>query len=175
MKVYRNGPETARLMMRAMTPADAEAFLALNGDPVVMHWTHEPLMISLEEARDALESYPDFDTVGYGRWGCILKESKQLIGFCGLKYLSDLNEIDVGYRFLPKYWGRGLATEACGACVNFGFDVMQIDRIIGLVLPQNEASIRVLEKSGLVLEDEMIFDGLRALRYGIHRDSTLLP
>ena len=88
--------------------------------------------------------------------------------------LSDLNEIDVGYRFLPKYWGRGLATEACGACVNFGFDVMQIDRIIGLVLPQNEASIRVLEKSGLVLEDEMIVDGLRALRYGIHRDSTLL-
>ena len=55
-----------------------------------------------------------------------------MIGFCGLKYLDDLNAVDIGYRFLPEYWGRGLATEACLASVTFGFEVLKLDLIIGL-------------------------------------------
>lgn len=165
MRNYRTGPRTDRLVMRAMTAADADAFFALNSHPEVMRHTGEPPIESVEAARQALERYPDFDTVGYGRWGCVLRETGALIGFCGLKSLDDLDEVDIGYRFLPEYWGRGLATEACRASLAFGFDTIGLERIIGLVMPANVASIRVLDKCGMVADGEIDYDGVRALRY----------
>ena len=169
MSDHRVGPVTKRLTLRALTVEDAEAFYSLNSHPEVMRFTGEPRLKSLDEARDALASYPDFDDVGYGRWGCVLNEDKRVIGFCGLKYLGDLNAVDVGYRFLPEYWGRGLATEACLASVNFGFEVLKLDRIIGLVLAENVASIRVLEKVGMRPEGEVIYEGHGVLRFSIRR------
>ena len=165
MNDHRIGPVTDRLELRALTVDDAEAVLTFNSNPEVMRWTGEPPMTSLQQAQDLLASYPDFDTVGYGRWGCVLKEEQKLIGFCGLKYLHDLDIVDVRYRLLPKYWGRGLATEAALATVQHGFDVLNLDQIIGLVLPQNAASIRVLEKIGMRLEEEFDYDGHQTLRY----------
>lgn len=170
MKSYRTGPETTRLILRAMTVDDAADFFALNGNPIVMRYTHEPLLRSLKDARELLRCYPDFDTHGFGRWGCVLKETRQLIGFCGLKYLADYDEVDIGYRLLPGFWGRGLATEASRACIQFGFETLRLKRILGLVLPENTASIRVLEKSGLTFRDEIEDDGLRVLRYAIDRE-----
>lgn len=171
MNTYRTGPETDRLFLRAMTVDDADAFFAINSDPDVMRYTHEPMLGSVEEARQAIADYPDFDSVGYGRWGCVLKESHQMIGFCGLKYLDDLDVVDVGYRLLPKHWGRGLATEACRTSIQFGFDVLKLDRIMGLVLPENHRSIRVLEKAGLDLDDEKRYQGEQVLFYSIHRET----
>ncbi|HIM30009.1 MAG TPA: N-acetyltransferase [Planctomycetes bacterium] len=89
-----------------------------------------------------------------------------MIGFCDLE---DLDAVDVGYRFLPGYWGQGLATEACLASVTFGFEVLGLNRIVGFVLPENVASIRVLEKVGMSSEGEVTYDGLRILRYSIHK------
>ncbi len=102
MNVYRTGPPTVRLSMRAMTVNDADAFLALCGNPQVMRYTHEPLTESLDQARESLRCYPDFDDVGFGRWGCYLNETGQMIGFCGLKRLPDLAEVDVGFRSRPQ-------------------------------------------------------------------------
>ncbi|MBI1311887.1 GNAT family N-acetyltransferase [bacterium] len=165
MAFYRVGPETERLEHRVFGAEDAEAFFSLNGNPDVMRLTGEPLCPSLEAAREAIANYPDFDTVGYGRWGCVLKETQTIIGFCGLKSLPDLDETDVGYRFLPEYWGQGLATEACRASLDFGFSTLSLERMIGLVLPENTASIRVLEKAGMQPDGEVIYDGTLALRY----------
>ena len=137
MEIYRTGPETDRLEHRALTLNDAEAFYALNSNVDVMKFTGEPMTQSVEEAREAIADYRDFDERGYGRWACVLKETQQVIGFCGLKYLTDLNEVDVGYRFLPEFWGKGLATEACAASIKFGFDTLGLEKIIGLVLPQH--------------------------------------
>ena len=159
------GPVTGRLELRALTIEDAEAFFALNSNENVMRFTGEPPLQSVAEARDALELYPDFETRGYGRWGCILKSEQRVIGFCGLKYLDDLDAVDIGYRFLPEYWGQGFATEACKASLDFGFEVLKLDRIIGLVLPDNPASIRVLEKIGMQFEREFDYDGFRVLLY----------
>lgn len=95
----------------------------------------------------------------------MLQDEQKLIGFCGLKYLQDLDVVDVGYRLLPEYWGRGLATEAVLASVEYGFDVLDLDHIIALVLPENVASIRILEKIGMQLEAEFDYDGHKTLRY----------
>jgi len=172
MNRYLVGPETDRLRHRALTISDAEALFALNGDPKVMKFTCEPLLESVRAAEDAIENYPDFDTVGYGRWACVLKETDQVIGFCGLKYLPDLDAVDVGYRFLPAYWGQGLATEACRACLAFGFDELQLDEIIALVLPANQPSARVAEKAGMHCERRFVYDGQEVLRYVKRRKVT---
>ncbi|KAA5543134.1 GNAT family N-acetyltransferase [Roseiconus nitratireducens] len=161
----RIGPETERLVHRAFTIADAAAFLTLNGNPAVMRFTGEPLISSLDEAREAIAAYPDFDVVGFGRWACVLKRTQRVIGFCGLKYLPDLDAVDVGYRFLPEYWGQGLATEACNASLRYGFETLGLDEVIALVLPANGASIRVLEKVGMRMQGETMYDGQRTLRF----------
>lgn len=165
MKKHLIGPETPRLLHRAWEPHDAEALFLLNGNPEVMRWTGEPMLNSIQDARDAIANYADFETVGFGRWACILKESQSVIGFCGLKYLPDLDEVDVGYRFMPEYWGRGLATEACRASLEFGFNRLGLEQIIALVLPQNVASIRVLEKSGMKADGRLIDDDLEVIRF----------
>lgn len=165
MRAHLTGPTTERLAHRAMVPGDAEAFFTLCSDPEVMRYTGEPPLGSVGQARDGIERYPDFDKVGFGRWGCYLRSTGSLIGFCGLKHLDDLDEVDIGFRFLPEYWGRGLATEAARACLAYGFETIGLTRVIGLVLPENAASIRVLEKIGMVSEGRIRYDGYNVLRY----------
>lgn len=155
-----------------MAPEDASAFYRLNSHPDVMRFTGESPVGSVAEARNALVNYPDFEEVGFGRWGCVRKGQAEIIGFCGLKYLEDLDVVDVGFRFFPEFWGRGFATEACRACVQFGFDMLSLEQIVGFVLPQNGASVRVLEKTGMTLEGEVEFDGLRPLKYAIQRGES---
>lgn len=164
---HRNGPETARLIHRAFTEDDAEVFFRLNSHPDVMRYTCEPMLTSAEEARQAIANYADFDSVGYGRWACVLKATDEVIGFCGLKFLDDMQEVDVGYRFFPQYWGSGYATEACQASLRFGFDTLELSSIIGLVLEENQGSIRVLEKSGMKFDGPITVDGIDALQYRI--------
>jgi ribosomal-protein-alanine N-acetyltransferase len=172
MNTYPSGPETQRLEHRALTLEDADAFFMLNSHPDVMRFTGEPQLKSLAEAKHAIANYPDFKTYGYGRWACVLKKSRDIIGFCGLKYLPELDEVDVGFRFLPEYWGQGLATEACAASITFGFDTLKLDRIIGLVLSENAASIRVLEKCGMIRIGDINFDGEQAMKYEIHQKNV---
>lgn len=142
------GPQTPRLSHRAFCPDDAPTFYRLNSHPEVMRYTCEPMLTSEDEARRAIQAYPDFERHGFGRWACVQKSDNAIIGFCGLKYLEEFDAVDVGYRFFPQYWGMGIATEACRVCVEFGFDVLKLPRILGFVKPENTASIRVLEKVG---------------------------
>jgi ribosomal-protein-alanine N-acetyltransferase len=165
VKHYTTGPETERLLHRAFAVGDAEGFFALNSHPDVVSMTGEPGLPSVDAAREAIASYPDFDTVGYGRWGCVLKDTGALIGFCGLKFLPEFDVVDVGYRFLPDYWGQGFATEAGQASMEFGFETLGLKQIFGFVLPENSASIHVLEKLGMHSDGELLYDGVRALRY----------
>jgi len=169
MNTYRVGPQTQRLEHRAMTISDTEAFFSLNSNPEVMRYTGEPPLESIEAARDAIENYPDFETVGYGRWACVLKETNAMIGFCGLKYLTDLDCVDVGFRFLPEYWGQGLATEACAASIAFGLNEIKLERIVALVLEDNPASIRVLEKCGMKNNGTISYDEFNPLLYEVTR------
>ncbi|GJM23288.1 MAG: N-acetyltransferase [Planctomycetota bacterium] len=169
MSDHRIGPETERLLHRASIPEDAEAFFKLNTDIEVMRYTAEPMLESVEASLARIENYPDFETVGYGRWSCVLKSTGEVIGFCGLKYLPDLDVVDVGYRLLREHWGRGYATEASRASIAYGFDEIGLERIAGFVLPENAASIHVLEKCGLQADGEFEEDGLRVLRFVIDR------
>ena len=128
-----------------------------------------------EQALEVIRTRPmaDYQKHGYGRWACIDKASGQLIGFSGLKYLDDLQEVDLGYRFLPAYWGRGLATESGRAVLEYGFATLRLEQIIGLVAPENVASVRVLEKLGLTFVGMIEYFGKPTAKYAIEMPHSL--
>ena len=103
----------------------------------------------------------------YGRFAVELKSTGKFIGFAGLKYLPELDEVDLGYRFIKAEWGKGYATEAAKACIDFGFNQLKLSSIIALTLPENTASIRVPEKLNFEYIDTYIEDGLLAHKYAL--------
>lgn len=161
--------ETPRLLLREFDEADAAAFFALGSDPAVIRYTHDPGggLKSVAHALEVLRSHPlaDYQKHGYGRWACVDKASGEVIGFAGLKHLDELQEIDLGYRLLPACWGRGLATEAGRAILDYGRRHLGLHRIIGLVDPENVASSRVLEKLGFAFSGSIEVGGVTANRY----------
>jgi [ribosomal protein S5]-alanine N-acetyltransferase len=161
--------ETDRLLLREFVEEDAEAFFKLNTDPQVIRFVPDKPLLSVEQARQILLDHPiaDYRKHGFGRGACILKSSGEQIGFAGLKYLEELGEVDVAYRLLPAHWGQGYATEAALASVQFGFADLRLKRMIGLVMPENLASARVLEKAGLRYIERVTFWGHQFSKYVI--------
>ena len=159
--------ETNRLLVRQYVEEDAEAFFKLNTDPEVLRFVPDQALRSVDQARQLLIDHPiaDYGKHGFGRGACILKSTGEQIGFAGLKHLDELGEVDVAYRLLPAYWDRGLATEAARASVRYGFAELRLRRIIGLVMPENIASARVLEKAGLRYTETASFWGHHFSKY----------
>src|SRR4051812_39343803 len=115
--------ETDRLWLREFCLDDAAAFAQLVCDPEVMQFI-APCFTSLQAATKHLEerALADYRKHGFGRWAAVLKENGKVIGFAGLKFLEDLQEVDLGFGLFPEYWGRGLAVEAGQASVSYGFN-----------------------------------------------------
>ena len=166
--------ETERLILREYTEADAPAFFRLNSDPEVMRYVPDEEMKTVDEAREILITHPlaDYRNRGYGRWACILKTTGEHIGFCGPKYLPEISDVDLGFRFTPANWGKGYATEAARACVNYGFSRLNFDHIVGLAEADNHASIRVLEKVGMQFTGVVRLLGCEFRRYVIRRSES---
>ncbi|MBT8264256.1 MAG: GNAT family N-acetyltransferase [Muriicola sp.] len=142
--------ETERLLLRELVLTDAEDMLRLHSNSRVQKYTGEAVIISLEGIQDKIqEKKKEYENYGYGRWATILKNGNQFVGWAGLSYLPEFDEIDLGYRFLPEYWGMGLATEASRAILTYGFDKLNLKRIIAIAMKEHTASIRVMEKAGM--------------------------
>lgn len=152
--------------MKAFEPDDAEALFRMTSEPAVIRYTGPQQLFSVEDARRFIENYPDWKRNGFGRWACWLKSENKIIGFSGLKRLHDFHdEVDVGYRFFPEYWGQGFATESALASVDFGFNVIGLPRIIGIVVPENTGSVNVLKKLGMTREGPAKLEGLEGDLY----------
>jgi len=146
--------ETEHLILRHFTLDDAEAWLPLISLPEIIRYTGDTPASSVDQACEILRTRPlnDYAVHGYGRMAVIEKASGRLVGFSGLKYVAELDEVDIGYRFLPDCWGKGYATESAHAVMQQGAREFGIRRIAGTVHPDNPASGRVLEKLGLRFE-----------------------
>lgn len=141
--------ETERLILREMTADDAQIMFDMNNDPEVIRYTGDGPFASVEATRDFLANYYARQKPGTGRWGIEEKATGELIGWAGIKYEEDSGAYDVGYRLMRSHWGRGVATEAARACIAYAFEQLHVKEIIGRVMHDNIASIRVLEKLGL--------------------------
>jgi len=142
--------ETPRLFLRPFAPDDLDEFALLCADPDVMRYiaNGEPQSRERAEMRfnALLKHWNDHE---FGLWAAITKAGTEFIGFCGLQYLDNTREIEVGYRLAKSFWGMGLATEAAKASLRFGFEELGLDRVVAVVQPENIASWRVIEKIGL--------------------------
>ena len=148
--MIRTHLRTARLRLRLFTPDDVQIMFELNSDPEVIKYADTPVK-DLQEAKKRLEQGPlsDYKKYGYGRFAVELIETGKVIGFCGIKYLPEIELPEVGYRYLKEYWGKGIGTEAARVCVDFARDDLKISKLVALIMPENTASIRLSEKLGM--------------------------
>jgi ribosomal-protein-alanine N-acetyltransferase len=150
--------ETARLRIRALTQDDAPPLHAVVSQPEVMAFLPEDVM-SEEETRQVLswsiDCYRKNTPAKIFKFtvAIVLKHTNELIGWCGLGPLDfDESEIEVYFGLSHDRWGHGYATEAARTLLGYGFDTIGLRRIVAVVDPRNAASVRVIEKSGMVLE-----------------------
>ena len=149
--MIRKQLQTERLRLRLFTLADVPIMFELNSDPEIIKYAEATPTRDLPEARQRLEQGPlaDYEKYGYGRFAVELKETGKVIGFCGIKYLPEIDLPEVGYRYLKEYWGRGIGTEAARVCVDFARDDLKIKKLVALILPENTGSIKIAEKLGM--------------------------
>jgi len=158
--------ETPRLFLRQFTEADAPLIRQLNSEPGVLQYIPEPVPESDERAREIIADIilPQYKN-NLGRWAVHLKETNEFIGWCGLKWLKETDEIDLGYRFIPAAWGKGYATEAASHTLKYGLQQLQLKKIVAHAHIDNIASQKVLEKIGMQYVGEGIEDGIRLKGY----------
>lgn len=154
---------TVRLTIRPFVEGDASAMAEVLGDAEVMRFSDSgPLnqvQVSdwLGERVEAYSLSPDF-----GRWAICETESEWAIGYIGLTQdegRTAEREAELGFRLARRSWGRGYATEAAQAVVEAVFRAGRVDRLIGIVDPQNGASVRVLQKLGMSYARPISFEG----------------
>ena len=150
--------ETARLRLRRFTFDDVPALYQLGSLPAVIRYIGNQPVASLEAARENLIKGPlrDYEVHGFGRLACVWKESGAVIGFCGVKHLDELGENELGYRFLPEYWGKGLATEAGRAVIDHARDLYKLKRLESVIHRDNHASKNVVRKLGFSFEKNIV-------------------
>jgi len=169
--------ETERLLIRPFKMEDIEPSYKMNLDAEVSRYTGDGGVVSKKEIeRRIIENvFGDYEKHGFGRLAVELKGENKFIGFTGLKYLEDMDEVDLGYRFMKEYLEQGIATESAKACLNLGFETLELNKIIAMVLPENIGSIRVLEKLNFEYEKDIIEDNQLAKIYSLIKGkSTLL-
>lgn len=99
--------ETDRLILREFSLEDAQSFYELNLDKEVMKYTADHVFKTVEESADLIRNYKEYENNGFGRWTVVLKQTHEILGWCGLKYIDSVQEVDLGYRLHRKYWNKG--------------------------------------------------------------------
>ncbi|WP_342748346.1 GNAT family N-acetyltransferase [Flavobacterium album] len=132
-----------------------------------MQFTGDAPFVTIEEAHRFLENYSHYKEYGFGRWAVIRKEDDVFLGWCGLKYSTESDEHDIGFRFFKRYWNKGYATEASKACIYYGFHQLGLTTIVGRAMEANIASVRVLEKLGMEYCHTIDFCGQNGIVYRI--------
>jgi RimJ/RimL family protein N-acetyltransferase len=152
---------TGRLLLRRWSAEDIEPFAAMCSDAEVMRYIGSGSTRTPEQAARAIQAYErQWDARGYGLFAVELLDRNRLIGFAGLSEPDFLPEImpavEAGWRFAREHWGRGYATEAARAVLEFGLVQLGLPEIVSIHQVGNEASARVIEKLGLHFDRETL-------------------
>jgi [ribosomal protein S5]-alanine N-acetyltransferase len=167
--------ETERLLMRRLVPADLDDLYALYRDPDIRSYIPEGVL-TLEETREELEwflnGHPDHPELGL--WATIHNGTGQFIGRCGLLpwTIDGVDEVEIAYMIAKPHWRQGIGAEAARALVCYGFEMLGLKRLIALIDPAHEASIKTAMQAGLRFEKEVEMEGKRSAVYSIGRNSN---
>ena len=150
--------ETKRLFLRRQIIEDLDALWALYCNPNITRFIPDAPR-SREEAKEELEwhmhGHPEHPELGL--WATIYKETGKFIGRCGLLpwTIEEQYDVEVAYTIAEEYWGQGFGTEAAQAILQYGFEKLNLSRLICLIEPENIASQRVAQKMGMSLEKKV--------------------
>ncbi|MEP6808600.1 MAG: GNAT family N-acetyltransferase [Chthoniobacterales bacterium] len=146
--------ETARLNLRQLTLHDSPFFLAIMNEPAFIRNVADRGLRTPADAASyiAEKIFPSYEEFGFGMYVVELKDTGQPVGTCGLLKRPTMEDVDIGYAFLSEFWGKGYAFEAAVAVMDYGRNVLGLPKIVALTSPQNESSIKLLEKLGMRFE-----------------------
>jgi len=145
--------ETDRLRLRPVAADDVDHFAALYADPDVMRFIGLRGPLTRDQARERLDfMLGHWQRHGFGMWTLWLRAGGEFVGRCGMRYLEESPEVELGYTLAKRFWGRGLATEASRAVVRYAFDAIRLRRLVAVADPANVASVNVMKKIGMTFE-----------------------
>lgn len=153
--------ETDRLLLRQFTVEDAAFVVELLNEPSWIRFIGDRGVRTLEDARGYLLGGPMamYQRLGFGLYAVDLKSRRAPIGMCGLIKRDGLEDVDIGFAFLPRYWGRGYAREAAAAVMRHATGALGLARVVAITAADNESSIRLLEALGFELERMVTLPG----------------
>jgi len=157
--------ETERLLLRELNLSDVDGMFELDSNPNVHIFVGKKPVKAIDESIVQIENiqqqYKDF---GIGRWAVVLKETNEFIGWSGIKFITNeinkhQNFYEIGYRFIEKHWGKGYASEAGKAFIEYAFNEMKIDCLYAYADEGNDNSRKVLEKLGFHYMNSFEYEG----------------
>lgn len=157
--------ETPRLLLREIHELDELDLFEMDSDPEVHTYIEQNPVTAIEEIRTVIAMLKkQYLENGIARWAVVHKDSGECIGWAGLKYFNqELNRhqyfYELGYRFKKKHWGKGYATEASTAVLNYGFSHLNTEAIYAITDPQNANSQKVLSKLGFRYIERFDYEG----------------
>lgn len=149
---------TNRLVLREFVPEDDAFILQLLNTPSWLAFIGDRDLHTREDARHyitdkLMQGYKDS---GFGFWAVVLKETNTPIGMCGLVKRPGLDDVDIGFAFMPEYEGKGYGYESAKATLDFALKKLKLPRIVAIVTKDNSRSIALLEKIGLQFERKVV-------------------
>ncbi|CAM1359042.1 Ribosomal-protein-alanine N-acetyltransferase [Tenacibaculum sediminilitoris] len=170
--------ETDRLILREIHESDIEGIFELDSNPEVHKYLGKNPITTFKQAEENITFIQEqYKERGIGRFACIEKSSGDFMGWSGLKLNQGEKEslngftnfIDIGYRFIPRFWGKGYASESAFACLGFGFKEMKYDIIYGAADLENVGSNKILQKIGLLLVNKFDYEGVDVNWYALKK------
>jgi len=164
---------TPRLLMRPFAESDLDDLAALYANPFVMRYIGRGTILSRQESLKRLKRMiGDLLADGFGMLAVIERKEKRLVGCCGLRKLDGSQELELGFLFEERSWGKGFATEAAKEVMRYAFSEMKLGKLVALIHPLNLAARRVLEKLGMKYIEQSLFEGIECLKYELSNTFT---
>lgn len=166
--------ETTRLLIRKFTFDDLDELIEMRSDPQVNKHLGGTRLQNPQAITKRMQVYIDcYEKYGYGAGAMIWKETGEMCGWSGLQPLEETGEIEVGYGMAQKFWGKGIGYECAIAWLKFGFEKVNLKRIVAVASPENTASWRIMEKCGMRYEKTEQHYGETCVLCAIERDEFL--
>lgn len=161
---------SAHLTLRPILPADTTSLHRIYQTDGVLQYFPNPSPPPLEKVeRFVAYQQAHWEKYGYGNWAVTTAGNDEIIGWAGLQFLAETEETEVGYLLDKVHWGKGYATEAARASLDFGFASFAFPEIIALVHPDNTASLKVAAKCGMTVVEHKVYWGVEMVRHVLKR------
>ncbi|WP_293139811.1 GNAT family N-acetyltransferase [Okeania sp. SIO3I5] len=164
--------------MRQFKSQDLDELYGLYSNPKVMKYVGKGILTKAETKTRILKIIESWKKNNFGMWSVVHKIDNKMIGCCGLCFLDNTLEIELGYLLNPAYWHQGLATEVAKTSLRYGFEEFKLKEIVGIAQPENIASQKVMEKLAIKYEKDANYYQINMVYYKIfrkeyHPDSSL--